>query len=63
MEQYGFFSGLWHGICLFFAVIGKLFGMNIGIQALNNTGTTYWLGFLLGMLLIGGAGGGASRRI
>jgi hypothetical protein len=60
-EEAGFFSGFWHGLILIFSLLGKLFGFDIGIYAENNTGFTYWLGFVLG---IGGLGGGAasSRR-
>jgi hypothetical protein len=58
-DEYGFFSGIWHGICLPFALIGKLFGSDIGIYAENNSGFLYWIGFIFG---IGGLGGGASRR-
>ena len=60
-KEYGFFSGLIHGIVIVFALIGKLFGADVGIYAANNTGFFYWLGFIIG---IGGFGGGAasSRR-
>ncbi|MBM3161650.1 MAG: hypothetical protein FJZ66_09985 [Bacteroidetes bacterium] len=58
-DEYGFFSGIWHGICLPFALIGKLFGADIGIYAENNSGFLYWLGFIFG---IGSLGGGAYRR-
>lgn len=54
--EYGFFSGIIHGIVFVFALIGKLFGFNIGLYAEHNTGFFYWLGFILG---IGGLGGGA----
>ena len=58
----GFLSGLIHGFVIIFALIGKLFGMDVGIYAQNNTGAFYWLGFIIG---IGGFGGGGlfgSRR-
>jgi len=51
----GFISGLWHGFIIVFSILGKLFGFDIGIYALNNTGFFYWLGFIIG---IGGFGGG-----
>lgn len=54
--EYGFFSGIIHGIVFVFALIGKLFGFNIGLYAEHNTGFFYWLGFIIG---IGGLGGGA----
>lgn len=58
-DEYGFFSGIWHGICFPFAIIGKIFGADIGIYAQHNSGFFYWIGFLFGL---GGLGGGASRR-
>jgi hypothetical protein len=58
-DEYGFFSGIWHGICLPFAIIGKIFGSDIGIYAENNSGFLYWIGFIIGL---GGLGGGAYRR-
>jgi uncharacterized membrane protein len=60
-KEYGFFSGILHGLVIAFALIGKLFGADVGIYAENNTGFFYWLGFIIG---IGGFGGGAasSRR-
>lgn len=56
-SQAGFFSGILHGFVFFFALIGKLFGADIGLYAEHNTGFFYWLGFIIG---IGGLGGGAS---
>lgn len=50
-EEYGFLSGVWHGICLPFSIIGKIFGMDIGIAAKNNTGFTYWFGYILSAVL------------
>lgn len=56
---YGFFSGIIHGFVFFFSLIGKLFGLDIGLYAENNSGFFYWLGFIIG---IGGFGGGANSR-
>lgn len=61
-KQYGFFSGIIHGFTLTFALIAKLFGMNYGIYAENNTGFTYWLGFILAVLFTGGSGYSSRRR-
>jgi len=63
-EQYGFFWGILHGFISPFVLIAKLLGAHIGLYAAHNTGTFYWLGFILGLvLLLGGGGGGvASRR-
>ena len=60
-KEYGFFSGIWHGICLPFALVGKLFGSDIGLYAKNNSGFLYWLGLLFGLSILGGGGAGARR--
>ena len=63
-QEYGFFWGILHGFISPFALVAKLFGAHIGLYAEHNTGTFYWLGFILGLVfLLGGGGGGvASRR-
>ena len=61
-QQYGFFSGIWHGLIWIFALIGKLFGADVGLYAENNTGFTYWLGFILGLSGLGGGGTTAGRK-
>ncbi|WP_421751327.1 hypothetical protein [Croceimicrobium sp.] len=62
-EPAGFFYGLWHGFIIFFSTLGKLFGRDIGIHALNNTGWPYWLGFLIGLSsAIGGGSRAASHK-
>lgn len=61
-DEYGFFSGIWHGIVWPFALIGKLFGSDIGLYAENNSGFFYWLGFILGLGALGGGGSQASSR-
>jgi hypothetical protein len=63
-EVYGFLYGIVHGFISPFVLIAKLLGANIGLYAVHNTGLLYWLGFILGLvLLLGGGGGGyASRR-
>jgi len=61
-HEYGFFGGVIHGLVLFpFAILAKIFGMDYGLYADNNSGFFYWFGFLIG---ISGLGGGAanSRR-
>jgi hypothetical protein len=58
----GFWRGLWHGITAAFAFIGKLFGMNIGVYEVNNTGGWYDFGFLLGVGAFAGSGSSSSRR-
>jgi len=61
-KEYGFLYGLWHGFILLFSVIGKLFNRDIGIHAVHNSGFTYWLGFLIGVLMFGGGSGRAATR-
>lgn len=60
-KEYGFFSGILHGFVFVFALIGKLFGADIGLYAENNSGFFYWLGFIIGIGMLGG-GGYSSRR-
>lgn len=64
--QYGFWGGLWHGLCFSFALIGKFVGWvlhlinsgwgswNIGLWADNTTGFTYWLGYFIAIFFLGG---------
>jgi len=59
-QEAGFFSGIWHGIIFVFSLIGKLFGLKIGIYAEHNSGFFYWLGFMIGLGLLGG--GSAKSR-
>lgn len=62
-KEYGFFYGLLHGFILPFAIIGKIFNLDIGIHAINNTGFGYWLGYFIGFAIItGGSGHQAKRR-
>jgi hypothetical protein len=61
-QEYGFFSGWLHGFVFMFALIGKLFGADIGLYAQNNSGFLYWLGFIIGLGFLGGGGYSTSRR-
>jgi hypothetical protein len=62
-ETYGFLYGIAHGFISPFALIAKLLGAKIGLYAEHNTGSLYWVGFILGIvLLLGGGGGGYSTR-
>jgi len=54
----GFFSGVWHGFTIFFALIGHLFDNSIRIYAFPNSGGWYDFGFFIGASAF--AGGGAS---
>ena len=61
-EQYGLLFGIVHGFISPFVLIAKLLGANIGLYAVHNTGSLYWLGFILGVVLLLGGGGGYSTR-
>ena len=45
-----FFSGLWHGLIIYFTLISSAFFEN-GIYTLFNTGLSYWLGFGIGVFI------------
>lgn len=55
-HTYGLLSGIWHGFIILFSLIGKLFGADVGLYAQNNTGFFYWLGFIIGVVGLGGGG-------
>ena len=58
----GFWLGLWHGMIILFTFIVSLFKSSVGIYEVHNTGWSYNLGFLFGVLVIyGGGSGGASH--
>ena len=62
-HEYGFFGGIIHGFVFFpFALLAKLFGMDYGLYADNNSGFFYWLGFIIGLGGLGGGGSAARRR-
>jgi hypothetical protein len=63
-QVYGFLYGIVYGFISLFVLIAKLYGVHIGLYAENNTGSLYWLGFILGLVLLLGGGGSsvASRR-
>jgi hypothetical protein len=63
-EVYGFLYGIVHGFISPFTLIAKLLGAHVGVYAEHNVGTLYWVGFILGIVLLLGGGGGsyATRR-
>jgi len=63
-EVYGFLYGIVHGFISPFTLIAKLLGAHVGVYAEHNVGTLYWVGFVLGVILLFGGGGGgyATRR-
>jgi hypothetical protein len=59
----GFWHGLWHGFIVLFTFVVSLFSDNVRIYEVHNNGNWYNFGFVLGMMIFFGAGGGgASRR-
>jgi len=60
-DPYGFFSGIWHGICFPFSLIGCMIFDSVWIVGRPNTGWPYYLGFFIGLCSLGGGGarGGA----
>ena len=46
-EDYGFFSGCWHGSIVLFSLVGSAFSHDISVYAVNNSGFGYDLGFFV----------------
>jgi hypothetical protein len=61
-SEYGFFSGIWHGLIAPFAVIAQIFDNDIVLYSSTNTGFGYNLGFLIGISTVIGGSSRASRR-
>jgi len=61
-ETAGFWKGLWHGFIMLFTFVVSLFRDRIGIYEANNNGNWYNLGFVLGVMIFFGSGGGACRK-
>jgi hypothetical protein len=61
-KTYGFWSGLWHGIITPVTFIISLFTDNVNIYEVHNSGNWYDFGFVLGISIISGGTGAASRR-
>ena len=61
-EQSGFWGGIIHGLVFPVAVIAKVFNIETGLYAVNNTGTWYWVGYFIGFGVLGGGMFRGSRR-
>ena len=61
-KTYGFWSGLWHGIISPVTFIISLFTKNVNVYEVHNSGNWYNFGFMVGVSIILGGGGAASRR-
>ena len=60
----GFWQGLWHGVIAPITFIISLFSEGVHMYEVHNNGGWYNFGYLLGMAIILGSGGGgaASKR-
>ncbi|MBN1541410.1 hypothetical protein JW992_04630 [candidate division KSB1 bacterium] len=53
----GFWAGLWHGLICVVTFIISLFTDRVGVYEINNSGSWYDFGFILGILISVGHGG------
>jgi len=71
-DPYGFFSGFWHGLIIFFSLMANLVSWLLGLLGISvlesvqivgrpNTGFGYYAGFVLGIAAASG-GSSATRR-
>jgi len=56
----GFWAGLWHGFIVLFTFIIALFRDGVGVYEVNNNGSWYDFGYLLGLMIFFGGGGKGS---
>ena len=61
-EPAGFLSGLWHGVIAPFSFIASVFTDSIAMYEINNNGTWYDFGFVIGAGILFGGGSRATRR-
>ena len=59
-ESYGFFGGLWHGFIAPFSFVVSLFMDDVALYAVNNNGSWYDFGFVLGAGILFGGGSKAT---
>jgi hypothetical protein len=57
----GFWLGLWHGFISFFTFIISLFTSTVTVYEIHNNGGWYNFGFILGVLIFFGGGGGVGK--
>ena len=58
----GFWWGLWHGVIAPITFIISLFSDNVHMYEVHNNGNWYNAGYLLGIAIILGGSGSASKR-
>lgn len=62
-DPYGFWNGLWHGIISPVSFIVTLFRDDVAMYAVNNNGSWYDFGFVLGAgILFGGSSKASSNK-
>jgi hypothetical protein len=61
-EVAGFWQGLWHGFISFFTFIISLFNDNVSVYEVHNNGGWYNFGFIFGIMMFYGGGGGSGCR-
>lgn len=59
--EYGFLSGLWHGIVSPISFFGSLLSDDIAMYAVNNNGGWYDFGFVLGASILFGGSSKSSK--
>jgi len=59
-EPAGFLAGLWHGLMIPITFLISLSNPGVRVYEVNNNGSWYDLGFLLGIALIFGGGTSAA---
>ncbi len=47
----GFWAGIWHGVIIIITFIVSLFTNEVGLYEISNTGWSYNLGFLIGLMI------------
>lgn len=52
VSEPGFFTGLWHGFTIFYSLILSFFDSSISLLAENNSGFLYYLGLVIGIIII-----------
>lgn len=66
VDPYGFFSGIWHGFILGFAILGAILSFLLSLVGISfledvtlwgrpNTGFGYWIGYIVGVFVLGGS--------
>ena len=60
-KVYGFWMGIWHGMISLFTMFISIFNPDVKMYGVNNSGTWYDLGFLLGCLTFYGGGSRVSQ--